>query len=101
MTTKVVTVDRITPYQDIDRLLTRHRISGVPVLKIGREVVGVVSETDLMARRGWTSFGAGKFQTGAYSFDVSKSGVLGSRDTLGLRLAQPLRVVEPDRLLPS
>jgi hypothetical protein len=47
---------------------------------------------DLMARRGWTSFGAGKFQTGAYSFDVSKSGVLGSRDTLGLRLAQPLRV---------
>ena len=49
MTTTVVTVDRITPYQDIDRLLTRHRISGVPVLKMGREVVGVVSETDLLA----------------------------------------------------
>jgi CBS domain-containing protein len=49
MTTPVVTVDRITPYQEIDRLLTRHRISGVPVLKIGREVVGVVSETDLLA----------------------------------------------------
>jgi len=49
MTTAVVTVDRITPYQDIDRLLTRHRISGVPVLKMGREVVGVVSETDLLA----------------------------------------------------
>ena len=49
MTTKVVTVDRITPYQDIDRLLTRHRISGVPVLKMGREVIGVVSETDLLA----------------------------------------------------
>jgi CBS-domain-containing membrane protein len=49
MTTKVVTVDRITPYQEIDRLLTRHRISGVPVLKMGREVVGVVSETDLLA----------------------------------------------------
>ena len=49
MTTAVVTVDRITPYQEIDRLLTRHRISGVPVLKMGREVVGVVSETDLLA----------------------------------------------------
>ena len=49
MTTTVVTVDRITPYQEIDRLLTRHRISGVPVLKMGREVVGVVSETDLLA----------------------------------------------------
>jgi CBS domain-containing protein len=41
MTTTVVTVDRITPYQEIDRQLTRHRISGVPVLKMGREVVGV------------------------------------------------------------
>jgi CBS domain-containing protein len=49
MTTTVVTVDRITPYQEIDRLLTRHRIGGVPVLKIGREVVGVVSEADLLA----------------------------------------------------
>jgi CBS-domain-containing membrane protein len=49
MTTTVMTVDRITPYQEIDRLLTRHRIGGVPVLKMGREVVGVVSETDLLA----------------------------------------------------
>jgi CBS domain-containing protein len=49
MTTTVLTVDRITPYQEIDRLLTKHRISGVPVLKMGREVVGVVSETDLLA----------------------------------------------------
>jgi subtilisin family serine protease len=47
---------------------------------------------DLMARRGWTDFSAGKFQTGAYSFDLSKLGVLGSQDRLGLRFAQPLRV---------
>jgi len=49
MTTSVVTVDRITPYQDIDRLLTERRISGVPVLKMGRVVVGVVTEADLLA----------------------------------------------------
>src|SRR6266567_9062280 len=49
MTTSVVTVDRITPYQDIDRLLAEHKISGVPVLKMGRHVVGVVSESDLLA----------------------------------------------------
>jgi CBS domain-containing protein len=49
MTTAVVTVDRITSYQEIDRLLTEHRISGLPVLKMGREVVGVVSEADLLA----------------------------------------------------
>ena len=49
MTTSVVTVDRITPYQEIDRLLTEHRISGVPVLMMGRQVAGVVSEADLLA----------------------------------------------------
>jgi CBS domain-containing protein len=55
MTSSVVTVDRITPYQEIDRLLTEHRISGVPVLKMGREVVGVVSEADLLAAEDETS----------------------------------------------
>jgi len=49
MTTSVVTVDRITTYQEIDRLFTEHRISGMPVLKMGREVAGVVTEGDLLA----------------------------------------------------
>ena len=48
MTTSVATVDRITPYKEIARLLTEHRISGLPVLKMGREVVGVVTEADLL-----------------------------------------------------
>jgi len=49
MTTSVVTVDRITSYQEIDRLLTERKISGVPVLMMGRQVAGVVSEADLLA----------------------------------------------------
>lgn len=49
MTTQVVTVDRITPYKEIARLLAEHRISGVPVLMMRRQVAGVVSETDLVA----------------------------------------------------
>jgi len=48
MTMSVVTVDRITPYKEIARLLTDHRISGVPVLRMGREVAGVVTEADLL-----------------------------------------------------
>jgi len=48
--------------------------------------------TTLTARRGWTGFAAGKFQTGAYAFDLGKTGVLGSGDRIALRLAQPLRV---------
>jgi len=49
MATSVVTVDRATPYKEIARLLAEHRISGMPVLKMGREVVGVVTEADLLA----------------------------------------------------
>jgi CBS domain-containing protein len=49
MTTSVVTVDRITPYKEVARLLAEHRISGLPVLMMGREVAGVVTEADLLA----------------------------------------------------
>jgi hypothetical protein len=46
----------------------------------------------LTARRGWTNFAAGKFRTGAYAFDIAKNGLFSSHDSLGFRLAQPLRV---------
>ncbi|HEX6073029.1 MAG TPA: S8 family peptidase [Sphingomicrobium sp.] len=46
----------------------------------------------LSARRGWTDFAAGRFRTGAYGFDLAKTGVLGSGDRLGFRIAQPLRI---------
>ncbi|HEY7263587.1 MAG TPA: CBS domain-containing protein [Trebonia sp.] len=55
MTANVVTVDRITPYKEIARLLAEHRISGIPVLKMGREVVGVVTEDDLLAAQARTA----------------------------------------------
>src|SRR6516162_625040 len=51
MTTSVVTVDRITPYKEIAGLLAEHRVSGLPVLTMGRHVAGVVSEGDLLAAR--------------------------------------------------
>ena len=41
-------MDPITPYTEIARLLAEHRISGVPVLTVGRHVAGVVSEADLL-----------------------------------------------------
>lgn len=57
MTTSVVTVDRLTGYKEIASLLVEHKISGMPVLALGRQVVGVVSEGDLIAARpgrgGW------------------------------------------------
>ena len=64
MTTSVVTVDRITPYKEIARLLTEHRISGVPVLTMGRHVTGVVSEADLLAARVRSTGGRWRWLTG-------------------------------------
>jgi CBS domain-containing protein len=55
MATSVVTVDRSTPYKEIARLLAEHRISGMPVLKMGREVAGVVTEADLLAAEARTA----------------------------------------------
>jgi CBS domain-containing protein len=48
MTTPVVTVRQLTPYQEIARLLAERQISGLPVLTEGGQVIGVVSETDLI-----------------------------------------------------
>jgi CBS-domain-containing membrane protein len=48
MTTDVVTVHADTPYGDIVSALARHRISAVPVVDRFREVIGVVSEADLL-----------------------------------------------------
>jgi CBS domain-containing protein len=55
MATSVITVDRATPYKEIARLLAEHRISGLPVLKMGREVAGVVTEADLLAAEARTA----------------------------------------------
>jgi CBS domain-containing protein len=49
MTTDVISVDRITKYKEIARLLAQHHVSAVPVLIMGRHVAGVVSEADLLA----------------------------------------------------
>jgi len=46
----------------------------------------------LTARRGWTDFAGGKFQTDAYAFDLAKLGILSNQDSIGFRIAQPLRV---------
>jgi hypothetical protein len=44
------------------------------------------------ARRGWTDFAGGAFQSAAYAFDLQKWGLFRGNDRLGLRIAQPLRI---------
>ena len=49
MTANVVTVRAETSYRDMITLVRRHRISGLPVVNEDGKVLGVVSETDLLA----------------------------------------------------
>lgn len=49
MTREVVSVEPSTPLKEVARLLTEHRISGVPVCTEGR-VLGIVSEADILWR---------------------------------------------------
>ncbi|MBZ4018747.1 CBS domain-containing protein [Streptomyces purpurogeneiscleroticus] len=51
MNRDVVTAEPGMVYKDITRLLAQHRISGVPVVDGDGKVLGVVSETDLLARQ--------------------------------------------------
>lgn len=51
MTTEVVRTTYGTPFKEVARLLGEHRISGLPVVDEDDQVIGVVSETDLMAHQ--------------------------------------------------
>lgn len=53
MTRDVISVPPSLPLKDVARLLSEHRISGVPVVDTAGEIIGVVSEGDiLMKQRG-------------------------------------------------
>jgi CBS domain-containing protein len=50
MTSRVMAVRMDAPFKDIATLLTRYRISALPVLDDDGKVTGVVSETDLLCK---------------------------------------------------
>ncbi|MEB3199622.1 MAG: CBS domain-containing protein [Synechococcaceae cyanobacterium] len=59
MTTPLISVRRDTPLQDAVKLLSEHHISGLPVLSAEGELVGELTEQDLMVRE--SGFDAGPY----------------------------------------
>jgi len=99
MTTSVVTVDRITSYQEIDRLLTQHRISGVPVLMMGRQVAGVVTEADLLAAEDETARHARMAGTMGRRWRLRKQPHVSL--TAGALMTSPAITIGPDATIPA
>ena len=57
MATKVVTVDPETPYHEIVTLLLDHDISGLPVVDREGNLIGIVSEADLITKEAYDEDG--------------------------------------------
>ena len=93
MATNVVTVERTTPFKEIARVLVERRISGVPVLMHNGQVVGMVTEGDLLrardkhvyARRRWT---------GALRYGTDRDRIL--RLTAEQLMTSPAVTIHPD-----
>ncbi|MXM68012.1 CBS domain-containing protein [Streptomyces sp. HUCO-GS316] len=54
MTKDVVRAAYGTPFKEVTRLLAEHNISGLPVVDEDEKVIGVISQTDLIARQAAT-----------------------------------------------
>lgn len=52
MTTNPLTVTETTTIHETARLMSRHRITGLPVLNEAHRVIGIVSESDLFTKKG-------------------------------------------------
>lgn len=61
MTTDVAVVGRDTPFKAVLRVLAHRRIAAVPVVDDGGQVLGVVSETDLLRREEYPVDGPGRW----------------------------------------
>ncbi|MCZ0983227.1 CBS domain-containing protein [Streptomyces diastatochromogenes] len=55
MTDDVVSATPVTSFREVAKMLAEHDISGVPVMDEDDHVVGVVSESDLLARHEFTA----------------------------------------------
>jgi CBS domain-containing protein len=59
MTTEVIWVEEDTPFAAMAAALRQYRVSAFPVLNVSGQVIGVVSESDLLAKEALAGGDAG------------------------------------------
>ena len=83
MTTRVVAIRKNAQFKYIATLLTRYRISALPVLDDDGTVIGVVSETDLLCKEALTAaMGARAARPGPYHDDFARAAAVVAADLM-------------------
>lgn len=99
MTTDVATTDPDTLLKEAARELVRRRISGMPVVDSDFQVLGVVSEADILAKEGSEPRGGGGFLQ--WLVDPGDPWITARFDavTVGEAMSTPAQTITPDRPL--
>ena len=97
MTTDVATTDPDTLLKEAARELVRRRISGMPVVDSDLQVLGVVSEADILAKEGSEPRGGGGFLQ--WLVDPGDPWITARFDavTVGEAMSTPAQTITPDR----
>ncbi len=93
MTTDVVTVDPEASLKDVAALLAEHRVSGLPVVDADGQVVGVISEADILFKEVGEKGPQGVI---AWLLEPGGDAKLEAR-TAGEAMTSPARTIGPKR----
>jgi len=94
MTEDVVSVKPDASLREAASVLVGRRISGLPVVDEAGEVVGVVSETDIVMK---ASGGTERSGYLAWFFDSDVTGEKVAAETVGQAMSSPVITITPDR----
>lgn len=99
MSTDVVTTGPDALLKEAAMELVRRRISGMPVVSADRQVIGVVSEADILAKESGERQGGGGFLQ--WFIDPADPWIVARFDavTVGEAMSTPAQTITPDRPL--
>jgi CBS domain-containing protein len=95
MSREVVSVAPETPLKELAALLSRHRISGVPVVDTGGGVLGVVSEADILRKEEGRAPSTGLLSWFLVADDESRAKI--TAHTAGDAMTSLAVTIAPDR----
>lgn len=95
MTTDVVVVEPETPFKEMARLLRERRLSALPVIDSDRNLVGIVSEADLILKQEYGGVNGDRRGGRRHRGDRVKA----DGETAALLMTTPVVTIEPEATL--